>query len=80
MVVKVFEKASNYIGVIKLPRKWRAQRWSSKENNLHYNGTYKDEEAAALASDNLARKLIANGEKRHKLNFTDDPEVTEKNI
>merc|ERR1712098_463723 len=37
-----------------------------------YNGCYKDEETAAHASDTLARQLIANGEKGHKLNFPDD--------
>merc|ERR1712098_617376 len=36
------------------------------------NGTYKDEEAAAHASDTLARKLMANGEHHHRLNFPDD--------
>merc|ERR1712098_856582 len=35
-------------------------------------GTYKDEETAAHASDTLARKLMKNGEKGHKLNFPDD--------
>merc|ERR1712098_528633 len=35
------------------------------------NEQYKDEETAAHASDTSARKLIANGEKGHKLNFPD---------
>lgn len=38
---------------------------NNKENHI-------DEETAARASDILARKLIANGEKHHKLNFSDD--------
>merc|ERR1712098_779845 len=42
---------------------WRAERWSKKERKPVYHGTYKDEETAAHASDTLARKLIANGEK-----------------
>jgi hypothetical protein len=33
---------------------------------------FKDEETAAHATDTLARKLMANGEKNHKLNFPDD--------
>ena len=38
-----------------------------------YNGTiYKDEETAARASDTLARKLMANGEQNHRLNFPDN--------
>ena len=61
--------------------KWRAQRWNTYEKKNVYNGSYKDEETAAHASDNLARKLNTNGEKRQKLNFTHDhtevyPEVT----
>merc|ERR1712098_767899 len=52
--------------------KWQAMRWSKYENKNVYNGTYKDEETAAHASDTLARKLIANGENGHKLNFPDD--------
>merc|ERR1712098_339177 len=51
---------------------WSAQRWSKKENKTLNNGSYKDEESAAHASDTLAKKLIANGEKGHKLNFFDD--------
>jgi len=43
---------------------------------MFYNGCYKDERAAALASDTLARELIANGEQDFKLNFPDvDDEV-----
>ena len=45
------------------------------------NGCYDNEDTAARASDTLARKLMANGEQGHKLNFPDDdtdvfPEVT----
>jgi hypothetical protein len=36
------------------------------------NGSYKDEETAAHASDTLARKFMANDEYGHKLNFPDD--------
>ena len=36
------------------------------------NGTYENEKTAAHASDTLARKLMENGEKSHKLNFPDD--------
>ena len=48
-----------------------------------YNGSYDNEETAARASDTLARKLMANGEQAHKLNFPDDdtdvfPDVTER--
>jgi hypothetical protein len=72
------KKNSTYFGVMYYTRdrKWRAQRWS-KRDKLHIsNGLYKDEETAALASDTLARKLIANGEQNHKLNFpNDDTEV-----
>jgi len=67
--------SSNYIGVSynKNNERWQVQRWSKNEkNNVVYNGSYKDEETAAHASDTLARKLIANGEKGHKLNFPDD--------
>merc|ERR1712098_823263 len=35
-------------------------------------GCYYDEETAAHASDTLARKLMENGEQKHKLNFPDD--------
>merc|ERR1712098_43416 len=68
------EKASNYIGVTynKKHATWDAQRWSKNESKTFYNGTYKNEETAVRASDTLARKLIANGEKDHNLNFPDD--------
>merc|ERR1712098_786749 len=51
---------------------WGAQRCSKEKNKLVYNGSYKNEETAAHASDTLARKLIARGEKGHKLNFADN--------
>merc|ERR1712098_810811 len=68
------EKTSNYIGVSYITRDsiWRAERWSKIGNKVVYNGSYKDEKTAAHASDTLARKLIENGEKGHKLNFPDD--------
>jgi len=69
------EKKRNYIGMSynRKEATWTAQRWSKNEKKNVYNGChYKDEETAAHASDTLARKLIANGEKDHKLNFPDD--------
>ena len=59
--------------------KWHAKRWSKNEEKNFSNGSYDNKETAAHASDTLARKLIANGEKGHKLNFPDDTGVsTEK--
>merc|ERR1712098_944913 len=52
--------------------RWCACRYSKNEKKNFHNGRYKDEETAAHASDTLARKLIANGEKGHQLNFPDD--------
>jgi len=51
---------------------WNVKRWSKKEKRKIYNGSYKNEDTAAQASDTLARKLIANGEEGHKLNFPDE--------
>merc|ERR1712098_438696 len=70
------KKKTNYIGVgyNKRGKKWRAQRYSKNEHKQIFNGCYKDEETAAHASDTLARKLIATGDKGHKLNFPDDTE------
>merc|ERR1712098_630264 len=68
----------NYIGVIfqKRDLTWRVMRWSKSGKKNICNGTYKNEETAAHASDTLARKLIASGEKGHKLNFSyDDTDV-----
>jgi hypothetical protein len=69
-----YTKTKNYIGVTFQKRglHWRVQRYSMNEKKLFYNGCYKDEKMAAYASDTLARKLIANGEKGHKLNFLYD--------
>merc|ERR1712098_795178 len=66
--------SSNYFGVSynESKSKWVAQRRSKNEKKTVFNGTYKDEETAAHASDTLARKLIANGEKGRLLNFPDD--------
>merc|ERR1712098_455747 len=70
------EKAltSKYIGVIydKNKLRWKVQRWSKSENKVLYNGSYNNEKTAAHASDTLARKLMEDGEQRHKLNFPDD--------
>jgi hypothetical protein len=51
---------------------WCAQRYSKNLHKVVCNGNYKDEESAAHASDTLARQLIKNGEKGHKLNFPDE--------
>merc|ERR1712098_654691 len=74
---EVLHKKFDYIGVqyIKKQATWRARRWSKYEGKTVCNGYHKHEETAAHASDTLARKLIANGEKGHKLNFPDDTEV-----
>merc|ERR1712098_379700 len=66
--------SSNYIGVCYHNRdaRWSAYRYKKNEKKKVLNGSYKDEEAAAHASDTLARKLMAKGEKGHKLNFPDD--------
>merc|ERR1712098_518997 len=66
--------SSQYIGVsYDINRsKWQAQRYSRLEKKMISNGSYENEETAARASDTLARKLMANGEKAHKLNFPND--------
>jgi len=56
----------------KISSKWRAQRWSRNDKKMVSNGYYDNEETAAHASDNLARRLIRNGEQKLKLNFPDD--------
>merc|ERR1712098_935383 len=68
------EQKTNYFGVSYNEKhaKWCACRYSKNEKKTLYNGTHKDEKLAAHASDTLARKLTANGEKSHKLNFPDD--------
>merc|ERR1712098_221453 len=76
------KKTPNYIGVTgAVTAKWRAVRWSKNEGRQLYNGSYKDKETAAHASDTLARKLTKNGEQNHKLNFPDDntEKCTEEN-
>merc|ERR1712098_915936 len=66
--------SSNYIGVCYHNRdaRWSAYRYKKNEKKKVLNGSYKDEETAAHASDTLARLLIAKGEKGHKLNFPND--------
>jgi predicted transcriptional regulator len=49
--------------------KWRVSRYSKNQKKNFYNGTYKDEETAAHASDSLARQLMENGKQNHILNF-----------
>ena len=51
---------------------WRAYRQNKTNNRRIYNGSYRNAELAAHASDTLARLLNENGEKGHKLNFPDD--------
>ena len=71
------KNSSQHIGVSYHGRlsKWQAYRHSKLQKKSIYNGSYDNEETAALASDTLARKLMANGEQGHKLNFPYD--VTE---
>jgi len=64
--------SSRYIGVCYNYKSWAATRWSKTKYMRVYNGKYKDEEAAAHASDTLARQLMASGEQNHELNFPDD--------
>merc|ERR1712098_911355 len=66
--------ASKYFGVCyhKHDSKWSARRWSKNENKMINNGCYRIEKTAAHASDTLARKLMENSERDHKLNFPDD--------
>jgi hypothetical protein len=66
--------SSQFIGVSynDITRKWRAQRRSKHDKKISCNGSYEDEETAAHASDTLARKFMKNGEKNHKLNFSND--------
>merc|ERR1712098_699669 len=68
------EPSSQFIGVSYdiNTTKWRVQRHSKLTKKTIYNGSYENEETAARASDTLARKLMANGEQVHKLNFPDD--------
>merc|ERR1712096_82134 len=75
-------QTSKFIGVsyIKSKERWIAQIWSKSEKKIVTNGTYKDENAAAHASDTLARKLMENGEQNHKLNFPDDSENQKNKI
>jgi len=65
--------SSQYIGVRFLAKhlNWSVQRRSKKENKTVNGGHYNTEEAAARASDTLAKKLMKNGEQGHKLNFPD---------
>merc|ERR1712098_942322 len=67
-------KTSKYIGVSydEKSSKWAVTRWSKNASKTVHNGFHKNEETAANASDTLARKLTANGEENHKLNFLAD--------
>jgi len=67
-------KKFKYIGVTyqKSHLKYCAQRRSKHDKKNLFNGCYDDEETAARASDTLARILMENNEKDHKLNFPDD--------
>merc|ERR1712058_201316 len=66
--------SSKFVGVAHNVNKskWRVRRHSKLEKKMLYNESYENEKTAAHASDTLARKLIANGEQGHKLNFPDD--------
>jgi len=66
--------ASKFMGVAydKNKSKWCVRRWSKNEYKNVSFGNYDDEETAAHASDTLVRKLMENGEQKHKLNFPDD--------
>jgi len=67
--------SSQFVGVvykINIISKWQAKRHSKHEKKDVYSGSYDNEATAARASDTLARKLIAKGEKGHKLNFPND--------
>jgi len=72
---------SEYIGVSynKIATVWQAYRRSKNKKKIVYNGTYKDENTAAHASDTLARELIEDGE-HHILNFPDDDTEVHKKI
>merc|ERR1712098_853792 len=67
-------KSSQYIGVSYdvNSSKWRANMRSKHMKKHVYNGSYESEVTAAHASDTLARKLMANGEQNHILNFPND--------
>ena len=56
----------------KAHKTWSAKRRSKYEKKTVSNGNYKYEDAAAHASDTLARKLMENGEQNHILNFPED--------
>jgi hypothetical protein len=68
------KNSSKHIGVSynKARSNTEVKRHSKTEHKDISNGYYRNEETAAHASDTLARKLIANGEHNHKLNFPDD--------
>jgi len=65
------KKNSKYFGVSynKNNLMWYSCRHSRSKKTTVYNGYYDNEEAAARASDTLARELMKNGERNHKLNF-----------
>merc|ERR1712098_934590 len=47
-------------------------RKSKSDKKMICNGSSKDEETAAHASDTIARNLMENGEQNHQLNFPND--------
>merc|ERR1712098_462047 len=67
------KSSSKFIGVSYDVRnaKWQTQRHSKLQKKMICNGSYENEETAARSSDTLERKLMANGEQSHKLNFSD---------
>merc|ERR1712098_56275 len=72
--------SSKYVGVsyAKRESKWQAKRWNKNENRSIHNGYYDSEEAAAYASDTVARKIMENGSILLKLNFPDEIEQNKK--
>jgi hypothetical protein len=66
------KQTSTYIGVYRDGERWHVKRWSKKAKKSISHGSHKDEEAAAHASDALAREFMANGEENHKLNFPEE--------
>jgi hypothetical protein len=67
-------KVSEYIGVYynRKHNVWRASRQSKTKRKMVHNGSYRDQETAAQASDALARFLMANGDTNLKMNFREE--------
>merc|ERR1712098_998421 len=65
---------SKYIGISynEKMKRWLVYRWSKRDRKAFSDGWYRDEEAAARASDTLARKFMVSSDQNIKLNFPDD--------